>query len=98
MSDDFQTEELLTGAEPRMLTIDEAAAYLTIPKATLYTWRTRRSGYGPPAVLCGSCLRYRREDLDAWIAAHLERSEELAANQREVDGISLARASHPRNR
>lgn len=55
-----------------ILTIDQAAAYLAIPKATLYTWRTRRTGYGPPAVKFGSCLRYRRSDLDAWIADHLE--------------------------
>lgn len=58
--------------EDRILTIEEAAAYLSIPKATLYTWRTRRVGYGPRAVKMGSCLRYRREDLDTWIAAHLE--------------------------
>lgn len=58
-----------------ILTIDQAAAYLSIPKATLYTWRTRRVGYGPRAVKMGSCLRYRRADLDAWIAAHLEPAE-----------------------
>ncbi len=28
--------------EGGILTIDQAAAYLSIPKATLYTWRTRR--------------------------------------------------------
>jgi len=55
-----------------ILTIDQAAAYLAIPKATLYTWRTRRAGFGPRAVKFGSCLRYRRSDLDAWIADHLE--------------------------
>jgi hypothetical protein len=32
MSTTFDTSHL------SMLTIDEAAAYLTIPKATLYTW------------------------------------------------------------
>ena len=46
--------------ETTILTIDQAAAYLTIPKATLYTWRTRRVGFGPPAVKLGGCLRYRR--------------------------------------
>ncbi|CUR54281.1 helix-turn-helix transcriptional regulator [Nocardioides sp.] len=55
-----------------ILTIDQAAAYLAIPKATLYTWRTRRAGFGPRAVKFGSCLRYRRSDLDAWIAEHVE--------------------------
>lgn len=55
-----------------ILTIDQAAAYLSIPKATLYTWRTRRAGFGPRAVKFGGCLRYRRSDLDAWVADHLE--------------------------
>ena len=55
-----------------LLTIDEAARYLCIPKATLYTWRTRRVGYGPPAHKMGGCLRYRLEDLDAWLLAHRE--------------------------
>jgi excisionase family DNA binding protein len=58
--------------ESMILTIDEAAAYLAIPKATLYTWRTRRAGFGPRAVKMGGCLRYRRADLDAWIVEHLE--------------------------
>jgi len=58
-----------------ILTIDEAAAYLAIPKATIYTWRTRRVGFGPRAVKMGGCLRYRRADLDAWIVEHLEPAE-----------------------
>ena len=61
--------------ESMILTIDEAAAYLAIPKATLYTWRTRRVGFGPRAVKMGGCLRYRRADLDAWIVEHLEPAE-----------------------
>jgi len=57
------------GKEPTdpLLTIDEAANYLTIPKATLYTWRTRRAGFGPRAIKMGGCLRFRRSDLDDWI-------------------------------
>ena len=62
-----------------ILTVDEAAAYLAIPKATLYTWRTRRVGFGPRAVKVGGCLRYRRVDLDAWVADHLEPREPGAA-------------------
>lgn len=61
-----------TDSASSILTIDQAAAYLAIPKATLYTWRTRRAGFGPPAVKLGTCLRYRRSDLDAWIAEHVE--------------------------
>jgi excisionase family DNA binding protein len=61
--------------ETTMFTIDQAAAYLAIPKATLYTWRTRRIGFGPRAVKVGGCLRCRRADLDAWIVEHLEPAE-----------------------
>lgn len=64
-----------TSHQGMILTIDEAAAYLAIPKATLYTWRTRRVGFGPRAVKMGGCLRYRRADLDAWIVEHLEPAE-----------------------
>lgn len=64
-----------TNHDNMILTIDEAARYLAVPKATLYTWRTRRVGFGPRAVKMGGCLRYRRVDLDAWIVEHLESSE-----------------------
>ena len=64
-----------TNQESMILTIDEAAAYLAIPKATLYTWRTRRVGFGPRAVKMGGFLRYRRSDLDAWVVEHLEPAE-----------------------
>jgi len=55
-----------------LLTIDQASEYLAIPKATIYTWRTRRAGFGPRAVKIGGSLRYRQSDLDQWIAAHIE--------------------------
>ena len=84
-----------------ILTIDQAAAYLSIPKATLYTWRTRRTrraGFGPRAVKFGGCLRYRRSDLDAWVAEHVENFDDPPAipAQRAGDGVSLSRASRPR--
>jgi excisionase family DNA binding protein len=84
--------------EGGILTIDQAAAYLAIPKATLYTWRTRRAGFGPPAVKLGGCLRYRRSDLDAWAAEHVESFDDTLAvpEQRAGAGVSLSRASRPR--
>jgi excisionase family DNA binding protein len=87
-----------TNIEGAILTIDQAAAYLAIPKATLYTWRTRRAGFGPRAVKLGGCLRYRRSDLDAWVAEHLECFDDATAvpQQRSGDGVSLSRASRPR--
>lgn len=61
----------VTSSNP-LLTIDQAADYLAIPKATIYTWRTRRVGFGPRAVKIGGNLRYRLSDLDEWIDAHIE--------------------------
>ena len=46
----------------------------------------------------GGCLRYRRSDLDAWVAEHLESFDDIAAvpEQRAGDGVSLSRSSRPR--
>ena len=59
----------------RLLTSDEAAEVLRVPVATLRTWRSRRRGYGPPAVHLGGNIRYRPEDLLAWIDAHTENGD-----------------------
>ena len=87
-----------TSWEGSILTIDQAAAYLSIPKTTLYTWRTRRAGFGPRAAKLGGCLRYRRSDLDAWVAEHVETFEDISAVPEQIagDGVSLSRASRPR--
>ncbi|MFC6706772.1 helix-turn-helix transcriptional regulator [Flexivirga alba] len=77
-----------------ILTIDQASEYLSISKATLYTWRTRRAGFGPPALKLGNCLRYRRSDLDDWVGDHVEIVD--TASPRSDDGISLSRHSRPR--
>jgi excisionase family DNA binding protein len=74
-----------------LLTIDEAADYLAITKATLYTWRSRRTGYGPRAVKVGGCLRFKRSDLDDWIAAH---TEAVADGDDRVDS-NRGKAPHP---
>lgn len=87
-----------TSMEGGILNVDQAAAYLSIPKATLYTWRTRRVGFGPPAVKLGGCLRYRRSDLDAWVSEHVEAFTDTSAvpEPRAGEGVSLSRSSRPR--
>lgn len=53
-----------------LLTQEEAAQYLGTTVGTLNTWRH----YGKntiPYVRWGNRIRYRREDLDAWIQANL---------------------------
>ena len=48
----------------RLWTSEEKAAYLQIPKATLYQWRYL--GIGPKAGRVGRHLRYDPEDVKAW--------------------------------
>lgn len=56
-------------APPERMTVKEAAAYLGLSPATLDTWRSTRTD-GPPFLRYSArCVRYRRADLDAWMAA-----------------------------
>lgn len=48
-----------------LLTIDEVASYLKLPKSTLYSWHHR--GEGPQPFKLGKHLRYRVSDLEAWL-------------------------------
>lgn len=48
-----------------MLTPDEVANLLKIPKSTLYSWRYHRTG--PKALLVGRHLRYRRQEIDRYL-------------------------------
>jgi predicted DNA-binding transcriptional regulator AlpA len=50
--------------QDRLWTAEETAAYLQIPKATLYQWRYL--GIGPKAGRVGRHLRYDPEDIKAW--------------------------------
>lgn len=97
---------------PATMTISQAAAYIGIAKSTLYTWRTRRPGFGPRAVKAGGALRYRRSDLEAWIDAHteaLDLAPELDPDMQDQDSRrdgavasrapgSMSRRSRPRSR
>ncbi|GAA1713502.1 hypothetical protein GCM10009745_72270 [Kribbella yunnanensis] len=44
--------------------VDQVAAYLKVPKRTLYRWRTH--GYGPPGRRVGRHIRYRASEVIAW--------------------------------
>lgn len=75
------------------MNITQAATYLGIAKSTLYTWRTRRPGFGPRAVKAGGALRYRRSDLDVWIEAHAEALDDPEADHIHADTRSAASQS-----
>ncbi|MGH8873329.1 MAG: helix-turn-helix transcriptional regulator [Acidimicrobiia bacterium] len=55
-----------------LLSIQELAAYLDLPVATLYAWRYRRQG--PPGFKVGRHVRYRQSDVDRWINDQLASS------------------------
>jgi hypothetical protein len=60
-----------------LLTIDEAAAILRTPVATLRDWRHR--GIGPHSFKIGRRVFYRASDLYAWIdAQHDQRGPHAA--------------------
>jgi predicted site-specific integrase-resolvase len=53
-----------------LLTEDEAASLLKIQPATLATWRVKGRPH-LPIVRVGRCIRYRRQDIAAFIDGHL---------------------------
>ena len=48
----------------RLLTVQETAAYLQVKPSTIYTWAYRSQI--PCQKVCG-VLRFRREDVEAWL-------------------------------
>jgi excisionase family DNA binding protein len=63
----------IKNADP-LLTIPEAAAYLSIRPQTLNNWRTT-GRFNIPAVKVGRLVRFKQSDLDSFIARRTEASE-----------------------
>ena len=55
-----------------ILRTNEAAGYIGLRKSTLEAWRCR--GGGPVFLKLGKAVRYRKEDLDAFINARTRTS------------------------
>lgn len=55
-----------------VLTTKEAAAYVRLGAPTLERFRV--TGDGPTYLKLGGAVRYRRSELDAWLATRLTRS------------------------
>jgi excisionase family DNA binding protein len=49
----------------RLWTVQDVATFLGVPVQTIYDWRTR--GYGPKGRRVGKYVRFRPEDVDAWV-------------------------------
>lgn len=58
----------------RLMTTIEAADYLTLGKTTLERWRL--TGQGPRFAKMGDAVRYRQEDLDAFVFENLVKTTE----------------------
>ena len=54
---------------PDVMTSDECAEYLRLTPGALRTMRYR--GEGPKHIQLGQRIRYRRADVDAWLAANV---------------------------
>lgn len=48
------------------LTTEELAEYLSVPIATVYSWR--KHGTAPRAHVIGKHLRFRLSDVEAWLS------------------------------
>jgi hypothetical protein len=55
-------------SENKLLTQAEAGEYLSLSPRLLQQWRYL--GQGPPYARLGRHIRYRRADLDAWVAVN----------------------------
>ena len=52
-------------APDQLLSIDQVAEYLNVPKSTVYKWN--QHGTGPRFLKVGRYVRYRLADVDAWL-------------------------------
>ena len=50
----------------KLLTVEELADYVGVPKSTVYQWNY--AGTGPRFLRVGKYTRYRQADVDDWLA------------------------------
>lgn len=58
---------MATAPADEFLDVDGLADLVKVPKHTIYQWRHK--GTGPAAHRIGKHLRYRRSDVEAWLAS-----------------------------
>lgn len=52
-----------------LMSVDDLAAYLGVPVATVRRWRYTGTD-GPRSMKVGRHVRYRRADVDRWLEQH----------------------------
>ena len=75
-----KTDELNSGRTLELLSPDELAASIKMSKRTLAKWRC--NGRGPEYVRLGHAVRYRQQDVDAWLEAKVSKNSTEAADRR----------------
>jgi excisionase family DNA binding protein len=66
---------MATSTGERLLTIREVADMLAVSPQTIHGWRYAGRPC-PPAILIGNRLRFRRTDVQEWIAEQSETAEQ----------------------
>jgi excisionase family DNA binding protein len=69
-------EETMTGTDGEILTLDEVAAYLKAGKWTVYRLAQKSE---IPAFKLGGTWRFRRSELDRWIAESINKKKQEAS-------------------
>jgi excisionase family DNA binding protein len=64
-------DELEYVFDDELLTTEEVANWLRVPVATVRQWRANRDG--PRGHRVGRHIRYRRSDVEAWLAKRADR-------------------------
>ena len=59
----------VTGTPEALWTAEDVAAHVGVSVRTVYGWNYK--GEGPPRIRVGKYVRYRRVDVDAWLAARV---------------------------
>lgn len=67
---DMDTQHTPVPGLQRLLSIEELAAYLGIPKQSIYDWRV--DGRGPRAYRLGKRLRFAVADVRDWVETQRE--------------------------
>lgn len=62
----------------QLLTPDEVSAILALPVKTLAHWRSQRTG--PIFIRAGIHVRYRRDDVEAWVEERIGETRQWMAS------------------
>ena len=84
------TDTQVQGRHDQLLTTEQVASWLGVPKSFIYR-RTCRGHLDPiPSYRFGGHLRFRADEVAAWIAEHRNRAGEAV-----IDALSIIQLDPP---